>query len=773
MTQFLPETTTYDYPNPCWTIIQNGYHPSENLKYESLLSLSNGYMGIRSIPLMGQTPTLPYFYINGIFDKSETFMKELATLPNPLGIRLSSGRTPINLTGKIIDFHRELDMFHGCLLTTMTITDDAGKTTKLQSLRFVDRSNIHRMGIRLWVTPLNWGGILEVNQETDASIVNFADAPRFSVKHTQVVCNTALDKDGTYIEVETRDDHLHIGVGTAMTATIDGKEVLRHRNFHAFGEKSIEFADAYIHKGEVCEITKTVSVFDGRDLPSYQLHSACEHTVREFFVQGFNSAFANHIAQYQKLWDQANIVIKGDPEVDHAVRFYVFHLMSAGNPNDSRINIGGKLLSGEEYGGHAFWDTELFMLPFFSYEFPKVAKNLEIYRYDRLPAAERNAHRYGQQGARYPWESADDGSEQCPAWTIEYDGTATPCIVADYEIHVTAAVAYGIYNYVTATGDDDFLFNKGMPVLVQTAKFWAHRCEWNNKQQRYEITRVMGPDEWHEIVDNNTYTNYLARWNILYSLSELKRMRYQHPNKYARLIARYHLTDEEIGLWKHVADHMYLPKQKNSDLLEQFEGYFKLLPLTITDHDKNDWPVKPHRPAGVSWQDTQIIKQADIVMLMSLLPNDFTLSQIRENYEFYEQRTLHGSSLSPSVYSLVGLRAGFAHKAYQYMRRAAFLDLKDLQHNDREGIHAANAGGVWQDIVFGFAGINFDKNGMLSITPHLPSGWTGLSFRLHAHGRWLAVSIAGNNSVTVRLLAGKPLNVRINGTDTFIDRIAR
>ena len=764
MFNYLPDTVVYDYPRSEWMTTQDGYDRSQNLTYESLLSLSNGYMGIRSIPLIGQNPSLPYFFINGIFDKSETFMKELATLPNPLGIHLSSERTPIDLSGTVHDFHRALDMRHGSLMETMLLTDAQGRTTKLQSLRFVDRTDRHRMGIRLWVTPIDWDGICEINQLIDGSIINFADAPRFSVKHTRVCANETLDESrGAYMEVETRDDHIHVGVGTAMIASVDGQPALGHRDFHSFGEKAVEFGDVHLKRGQTCEITKAVSVFDSRDISPWHLHDACDQSIRGFFDEGFDQAFARHCEQYRQLWEQANITIEGDPIIDHAVRFNVFHLMSAGNPQDSRINIGGKLLSGEEYGGHAFWDTELFMLPYFSYVFPRVARNLETYRYDRLGAAEKNARRYCQKGARYPWESADDGSEQCPDWTIEYDGTATPCVVADYELHVTAAVAYGIYNYVTITNDRDFLSSRGMPILVQTAKFWAHRCEWNQERQGYEITRVMGPDEWHEIVDNNTYTNYLARWNIRYARQQLESLKQCDPHRYEDSITRYHLTHDELALWQKVADNLYLPHQKNSDLLEQFEGYFKLLPLTITAHDKNDWPIRPQRPKGTSWQDTQIIKQADVVMLLSVLPNDFSFDQMRTNYEYYEKRTLHGSSLSPSVYALVGLRAGFTDKAYRYMKRAALLDLLDLQHNDREGIHAANAAGVWQDVVLGFAGVNIDADGILCITPRLPSQWKSVTFRLHVHGSWLEIHVRADSVPQVRLLSGPTLTCCIGG----------
>ena len=763
-----------------WLIWQDQYEAKENLKYESLFALSNGYLGIRGSHEEGTKITLPYLYINGVFDKSETFMRELSTLPNWLGIRLYVEKELIGIEDcEILEFSRVLDMKGAFLGKRVRLKDSKGRETLIEGIRFVSRNNVHRMGIRLYVTPLNYSGIIEVESIIDGTIINFYDAPRFKVKHTYMTANEKLAADGCYVEVATRENHLHVGCGCRIEAYADGKQILGNRMISRFGEQSVEFGDIHVEEGKEVEIVKYVSMYTERECPAYALHTTIEKEIEastgkplppvEGFVEtGFDQELKAHEDVYKNMWENADIQITGDDELNRAVRFNIFHLMSTGNEHDDHVNVGAKLLTGEEYGGHAFWDTELFMLPFFSWVFPKTAQNLENYRYHLLDAARANAHKNGYKGAQYPWESADDGTEQCPDWTIEPDGTCYRCYVAVYEHHVTAAVAYGIYNYVKITQDMDFLYSKGAEILTETARFWASRCEYNKEQDRYEINQVTGPDEWHEPVNNNLYTNYLARWNLGYVLSLLASIKKENQEAYDILIEKTGLTEAETAHWKEVQEKMYLPRKKGTRLLEQFEGYFELDNVTIEKYDENDWPVRPDALKTKRARETQINKQADVVMLLHLMGNEFDEETIKENYAYYEKRTLHGSSLSPSIFSVMGLKVGDDSKAYRYLRRAAFIDLLNMQGNTREGIHAANTGGVWQTIVFGFAGVAQREDGMLKVHPNMPKEWQGLTFRLHYRGAWLEITADGSNQAKVIRLAGEPVEAEINGKVTTI-----
>lgn len=747
-----------------WLILQDEYDAAENLNYESLFCLTNGYLGTRGSYEEGTVKNLPCTFVNGVFDKSETFMRELANLPNWLGIRLYVEKELIGIENcSILEFSRVLDMKHAMLVKRFLLEDKKGRQTLVEGIRFVSRANVHRMAVKLYVTPINYDGIIEVENIVDGSVINFADAPRFKVKHTYLVANERLTENGVYIECATRDNHLHVGTGAFLDAERNGKSVIKTRQFYAFGEQTIEFQDFDAEQGVTTEITKYASIYTERDLPKYELHSAVKNEIDAFVERGFEQELAEHFKVYEEMWKEADIQIQGDFDLDRAVRFNIFHLMSTGNEHDDRVNVGAKLLHGEEYGGHAFWDTELFMLPFFAYVFPKTAKNLESYRYRLLDAARANAAKNGYKGAQYPWESADDGTEQCPDWTIEPDGTCYRCYVADYEHHVTAAVAYGIYDYVKITKDTSFLLKKGAEILMETARFWASRCEYITEKDRYEIRKVTGPDEWHEPVDNNVYTNYLAKWNLRYVIALIQDLKEHHREDYDRIAEKISLTEKEIEEWNLVQSKIYLPRKEGTQLLEQFEGYFDLQEVTIQEYDKNDWPIRPAELKTMKTKETQIIKQADVVMLLHLMGEEFDEETTKLNYSYYEKRTLHGSSLSPSIYSIMGLKVGDDTKAYRYLRRAAFIDLINLQKNTREGIHAANAGGVWQTVVFGFAGLSIDADGILNITPKMPKEWEGVTFRIHYLNSWLEISIDAKNNAAVKVLEGAQTDVKVNG----------
>lgn len=759
------------FSDDSWLILQDRYDPEENLKYESLFCLSNGYLGTRGAYEEGTAKSIPCTYVNGVFDKSETFMRELANLPDWLGLRLYVEKELVGIeTCRILEFMRVLDMKRGVLEKRFILEDSKGRRTSIEGLRMVSRANVHRMGIRLWVTPLNYSGCIEVENILDASVINFCDAPRFKVKHTALLKNESLMEKGAYVEVATRDRKLAVGTGSVLEAYLNGTPVTKNRSFGAFGERAVEFKDFGAEEGKTVEVVKYASIYTEREVLGHELSRRVRDELSAFVKEGFEPELRRHEEAYERMWEEANIEIAGDFLLDRAVRFTIFHLMSAASETDDRVNVGAKLLSGEEYGGHAFWDTELFMLPFFACVFPKTAGNLEHYRYHLLPAARENAGKNGYRGAQYPWESADDGTEQCPDWTIEPDGSCYRCYVAVYEHHVTAAVAYGISNYVKITGDDAFLREKGAEILIETARFWASRCEYNGQWDRYEIRRVTGPDEWHEPVDNNLYTNYLARWNLDYVLALLNGWRETEPELAAGLFGKLSIGKEELELWSLIREKIYLPKGKENGLLEQFEGYFGLKEVTIEGYDENDWPLRPEALKTTPKSETQIIKQADVVMLLHLLGEEFDQETKQKNYAYYEKRTLHGSSLSPSVYSVMGLKVGDESKAYRYLRRAAFLDLTDLQKNTREGIHAANAGGVWQTVVFGFAGVSMEEQGVVDIRPHMPKEWERLAFKLHYRGAWLKITVFPDNSVKVNLLSGGPVTVRIGGEEITIEK---
>lgn len=750
-----------------WLIVQDNYNPKENLKYETNFALTNGYMCTRGTYEEGTKISLPCTYISGVFDKSEAFMRELANTPDFLGLKLYVERNLIGIEDcEILEFHRILDMKKGILFKKLKLRDPEGRETLIEGYRFLSRKNLHRAAIKLFVTPLNYSGIMEMENIIDGTIVNFKDFPRFRVKHLETLEVSSLTKKGCYIETKTRDFGLHIGTGSVMRVynPENRENIIKNRRYSSFGETSLEFLDFNVEKGKTIEINKFASVYTEREVEKNSIKSNVEKEIASFILESIDKELEHHIEIYEKLWDIADINIEGDDEIDKGLRFNIFHLMSTANKNDFTVSLGAKLLHGEEYGGHAYWDTEIFMLPFFIFTSPETARTLLKYRYHLIDAARENAISNGYKGTKYPWESADTGDEQCPDWTIEPDGSCYRCYVAVYEHHVTADIAFGIYNYYKLTNDMDFMLKYGAEILLETARFWVSRCNYNKDNDRYEILQVTGPDEWHEPVDNNCYTNYLARWNIERGFEILELLKNDYYAVYEDIISRICLLPEELEKWREVYNKIYIPFNKQDKLMEQFQDYFKLHDFTIREYDKNDMPIIPKEASEVGISNTCINKQADVVMLMFLLGDEFSKEVQKVNYDYYEKRTSHRSSLSPSIFSIMGLRIGDRSKAYKYLRRSALVDLNDHQGNTREGIHAASAGGTWQSVVFGFAGMEIDKHGILNFNPWIPEKWNKLQFKIYYRNTLLKVTMTRDN-VDIQILNDETnqINVKING----------
>lgn len=726
-----------------WLVAEESYNPRDQIVFESKFCLASGYMGNRASSEEGFCRrTLPANYVHGVFDKSEAFQRELANTPDWCKLKMYYQCEPIAPEEgvKLENYIRVLDMKHGFVAKHYVTEADDGRRTQVEIMKFLSRVHGYNGGFKVWLTPLNYGGLLEFENIIDATVTNFIDFPRFRVKHMRTRNLEYTENLGCYLESETRDFHLPVGTAAGVKIlNAAGENILKSSAFRPYGEVACEFVDAYCAQGETISVEKYAAVCTGRDVPEADVKKETLARLKKFRDTGFTAEFGEHEKVYQELWRKADVELTGDDRLQKALRFNIFHLMSTPNPTDNRTNIGAKLIHGEEYGGHAFWDTELFLLPFFDYTFPEIARNLVGYRYLMLDKARENAKINGYRGAKYPWESADTGDEECPAWTIEPDGSCYRCYVADYEHHVTAAVAFGGVHYYELTGDDDYFDNEGMEILCETARFWVSRLQYNEKTDRYEILKVTGPDEWHEPVDNNVYTNYLAQWNIRKALEYLERYETKKPEVFARITEKLKITDAERKAWKEHADRIYLPDMNG--VVEQFQGYFGLHDAVIKKWDKNNMPLWPEELLQYPRDQRCILKQADVVMLLYLMEHDFSMDTQRLNFDYYEKRTLHGSSLSPSVHCLMGLRVGESEHAYQYLTRSAYVDIDNNQHNTREGIHAASAGGTWQCVTLGFCGMSTTADGELSFAPHLPEAWSKVSYRIRWHGSDVAVQV--------------------------------
>jgi kojibiose phosphorylase len=511
-------------------------------------------------------------------------------------------------------------------------------------------------------------------------------------------------------------------------------------------------------------VQKFVAIRTSRDGAAESVRADCFGVLDRAVAAGFDACRAANQEVWRARWADADVVVDGDPEATRVVRFNVYHLMIAANELDPRANIGAKSLSGEFYRGHTFWDTEIFLLPFFIYTQPETARSLLEYRYHTMGGARRNATDGGHRGARFAWESADTGVETTPKWTVD---RAHRIWMGEEEIHVSSAVAHGLLAYRVATGDTDVMADFGAEILFETSRFWVSRLE-PMPNGELGLTSVVGPDEFHEHVDNNAYTNYLARWHLRQAVEVHAELAGSHPDALAELSAHLDLSADEVRSWADAAERVHLPPTRPDGVVEQFDGYFALDELEFR-LDANDMPQYPPGHHHYSLAGTQLLKQADVVMLTYVLPDEFDEKVKRASYDYYEPRTLHKSSLSPAVHSIMGIEVDDPSRAVQYFQRAAFVDLVDNQGNTGEGMHIASAGGTWQMMVNGFGGFRV-RHGRMTFKPWLPADWAAIGFRLRWHGNSVAVRIT-HDTMTLRLQGASDARetVVVNGADVLLE----
>jgi kojibiose phosphorylase len=450
-----------------------------------------------------------------------------------------------------------------------------------------------------------------------------------------------------------------------------------------------------------------------------------------------------HRAAWQERWSRDDIRIDGDAAAQQALRFAAYHLISAANPHDERVSIGARALTGPGYRGHVFWDTEIYMLPFFILTDPPAARALLMYRYHTLPAARANAARHGQRGARFAWESADTGEEVTPRLVIAPDGEVVPIEVGEREQHITADVAYGVWCYWHTTGDDRFLCDAGAEILVETARFWASRAQAEH-DGHYHIRGVIGPDEYHVAVDDDAFTNGMAQWNLETAATLIERFCAQWPEESRALSSRLHLAADEARSWREIASRFYTGFDPETGLIEQFQGYFRLEEIPLPPFTDRAAPMDVLLGRDRIAR-SKVIKQPDVLMLLYLLWDRFTPAVREANFRYYEPRTAHGSSLSPSIHALMAARLGDREMALRHFRQAAEIDLADNMGNASTGVHIASLGGLWQSVIFGFCGLSLSPHGP-QLRPCLPATWSRIRFGAEWKGHRYRADVRGDSA---------------------------
>jgi len=712
-----------------WLIKEHRWDKKLQPSRESQFALGNGFIGSRGI--MEEVPfdARPGTYIAGLYDKTGAQVTELVNLPNPINLKIISGGERLGAgTMDILHHERALDMKHG-LLTRHTIYRNSHKKRfDYQSLRFVSMRNKHIIAMQVCITPLDEAATFTVENLLDLSVTNVGFLTEGNKKHFRVEGVSQFDT-GEYLAVKTLEKGMLIAYGKSM--------IIEKGHSSRFARHVT--TQIKLRKNQTACITTIFSIFTSDNKDTKKIKPVVKGFLRKSANMGFERILKEHIASWDRLWQASDVRIKGAPHDERSLRFNMYHLLICGREGNGESSIGAKTLSGEGYRGHIFWDAEIFILPFFLYNRPNVAKNMLLYRYHRLNKAMQIAESRGYKGAMFPWESAATGEETTPAWAKNFDGSLIQIRTHEMEHHVTADVAYAVYQYYVATKDIRFMLKCGFEMIFETARFWASRAGYNPKIKKYEIKHVIGPDEFHEDVDNNAYTNSMVYFNLMAACGMYQKMKRLYPKEYRRLSKKIGLKKGEVGEWKRIIPRIALNLKRNG-LIEQFDGYFRKRKVKLRNLKKH--PIPPI-PRSIKLKDvgkTQLVKQADVVMLLYLLPDKFDIKTKKKNFYYYLKRTVHKSSLSAAVHAAIAAEIGNIKMAYRYFDVAANMDLTLLYGNTDDGMHAASLGVTWQAAIHGFAGMKI-FNETLSINPRLPEAWKEISFCLKWQGYNLKIAI--------------------------------
>lgn len=713
-----------------WIVTETEFDPTKLHHKETVFTIGNGYLGTRGAFEEGYPGSQPATLIHGVFDDVPVVYTELANCPDwlPVYIAVEDERFRLD-QGTLLAYRRELDVQRGVLSRDVRWRSPGGHTLNLRFERFASLDDEHVVAIRCEITA---GTPCVVTVQS--GINGYPD--NMGVLHW-----TWLDQgeDGGTAWLHTRTRHSGLTLGMAMRMTISGNSApVQPMDCHNCPALTTTFT---AEPGQPVVIEKMVTLFTSRDVAA-PVQAAREKLAA---LDEYAALRIAHEVAWAIVWKDSDVIIEGDPVAQLAVRHSLFQILAAVPRHDDRVSVSAKTLSGFGYRGHVFWDTEIFLLPFLTYTQPALARNLLTYRYHTLPGARRKAQANGYEGAMIAWESAQTGDEVTPRWVPGPQGEELVRIwCGDIELHITADVAYAVWHYWQATGDDAWMRDYGAEILLDTAVFWGRRAGWNPARSRYEINDVIGPDENHEHVDNNAFTNGMVRWHLQTALDTLTWLQTTDAEHAATLTTQLDLTPERLARWHDIIERIVILHNPQTGLIEQCDGFFALKDVNLADYEPRAKSMQAI--LGIEGANRhQVLKQADVIMLLYLLRDRYDDATLRANWDYYNPRTDHtyGSSLSPAIHAAVACMMDDPQQAYTHFTRAALVDLEDVRGNAAEGIHAASAGGLWQALVFGFAGLRLTNAGPVAV-PRLPAHWTRLTFRLHWRGQAYTFDIRPN-----------------------------
>ncbi|MEC0369019.1 glycoside hydrolase family 65 protein [Paenibacillus chibensis] len=758
------------YPYQAWSLAEEAYDDENNQRSESVFALGNGYIGMRGNFEEGyhgvKGTSVTGNYINGFYDAKPIHYPEgaygypsrnqaMLNVTNAQCVGISVGDEPFHLnTGQVLSFSRELDMKRGFLKRQIEWEAPSGGRVRISFHRLVSFTHKHLAVVQVEVESTGFEGEITLHSFLDGKIqeAEATDDPRLgSGGGEPSLMLEKMEQRGELSLLKQRTRHTGFELITGISHRIEAPAAAAAESVTGEEQIGTRFT-LKLSPGEKAVLTKYISYHTSKDGSNQEaeLEKRAEGTHREASLLGFSRLMDGQQAYLDSFWQHADVEIEGDPALQQGIRFNAFQLLQSVG-RDGLTNIGAKGLTGEGYEGHYFWDTEMYMMPFFTYTQPDIARALMDFRYATLDKARSRAQVMSQKGALYPWRTidGDENSAYFPA------GTA--------QMHINADIAYAIKQYVQATGDIRFLLDKGAEILFETSRFWVDLGHFNEARGgAFCIDGVTGPDEYTAIVNNNTYTNLMVQSQLNYACDTAELLGREHPEVYERLRQSIGLTQDEVAGWREAAARMFVPYDETLGIYAQDDTFLTKKKWDFEHTPEDQYPLLLHFHPLVIYRH-QVLKQADTVMALFLLSEKFTMEEKIRNYQYYEPLTTHDSSLSPCIHSIVSAEIGDLDGAYAYFDRTVRMDLDDINRNAKDGLHTAAMAGSWMSIVHGFAGMRL-TDGELAFSPALPHLWQSCTFRVTYHGQLLMVRM-GREETRYTLVQGDGLTFKHKGRE--------
>jgi alpha,alpha-trehalose phosphorylase len=761
---------THRFPAEPWRLVERSYSNDDLGTTETLFAVGNGYLGMRANPEEGREAHSHGTYLNGFHETWPIMHAEdafgfattgqtIVNVPDSKLLKLYVDDEPLLLpTADLDSYERALDFRNGSLTRDMIWRTPAGKRVRVSSQRMVSFVHRHLAVMTFEITLLDAAAPVVVSSQllnrqdgedeyhVEAAALGEGKDPRQSRKFSQRVLQPRLQReDGNEIVLGYRcaNSRMTLACGT------------RHRIETSCQADVTTHLDADLAKtvftvratpGDPIKITKLVSYHTSNGVPAEELADRCSRTLERAEADGIDQIMSEQREWLDEFWEGSDIELRGDDQAQQALRWNLFQLAQA-SARTQEQGIAAKGVTGGGYDGHYFWDTEVYVAPFLAYTMPEAARKVVRFRWLMLDSARERADEMSQNGALYPWRtiSGEEASAYYAAGTAQY--------------HINAAIVMALRRYLEASGDIEFLSHEGAEVLVETARLWADLGFYSqNGSQTFHIHGVTGPDEYTTVVNDNFYTNVMARFNLRYAARTVRFLAQWNPEAFDALRRATELDLQELDEWDAAADAMFIPFDEELGINPQDSEFLQLEPW--------DWETTPpeHFPLLLNYHPLviyrhQVLKQADVVLAMFLRSERFPVEQKRRNFDFYDPITTGDSSLSSCVQAVVAAEVGYDELALEYFTRSLYLDLCDSHGNTADGVHVANAGGVWAGIVNGFAGM-VEQGNHLEFAPRLPSTWESLSFRLKRHGSLLQVDVDAAG-LTLKVLAGSGVPVQV------------